>query len=211
MKQLIKPLSALVALACLSGMAQADQRPNWNRVGLLYQEQGFEGGTLYGQGLAGTKQVGRNGLLHGSFSTLSISETFACESAAGCVTENLEADWLTLGVGARQPLASNTDFFAILSYEEQDLTESEENSQGDTLLKKSGRGTGFGVRAGVRSMVTEVIELTAALRYLNIEDEDETGYEFGGQYLITDQFSLGLDFSSTSGDRMTGISAYYHF
>lgn len=209
MKQLIKLLSVLVALACLSGVAQADQRPNWNRVGLLYQEHDLFDSALDGFGVSGTKQVGENGLLQGAFS--SISATLDCPGGAGCDTADVTLESLTLGVGARQPLAADTDFFAILSYEEQEDTISRENAQGHTLRKDSGRGTGFGVRAGVRSMLTEVIEVTAALRYLNIEDEDETGYEFGGQYLITDQFSLGLDYSSTSGDRMTGLSAYFRF
>jgi len=194
MKQLIKPLLAVTAFIGLTGIAQADQAPNWNRAGLAYQMHDFGRDTVDGFEVSATKRVARNGLLYGSYSSVSGDVGFA--------SRKLEQDWLSLGVGARQPLADNTDFFAILSYEEIDISAAGIGSF---------RDTGFGVRSGVRSMLTAVIEVSASLRYLNIDGYDETSYHFGGQYSLSDEISLGLDYSATSGDKMTGLSAYYHF
>ena len=69
---------------------------------------------------------------------------------------------------------------------------------------------GYGITAGIRSMLSEQFELRGAIRYIDIED-DETAFEIGADYFFTPQFSFGATYVIADDVDLLGVSARYTF
>ena len=69
---------------------------------------------------------------------------------------------------------------------------------------------GYGITAGIRSMLSEQFELRGVIRYIDIE-EDDTAFEIGADYFFTPQFSFGATYVIADDVDLLGISARYTF
>ncbi|MED5426092.1 MAG: outer membrane beta-barrel protein, partial [Pseudomonadota bacterium] len=96
---------------------------------------------------------------------------------------DIDLDYASAGVGYRYGLTQNTDFFGEVTYEYVNIDVELDSISGED-------DNGYGITAGIRSMLSEQFELRGAIRYIDIED-DETAFEIGADYFFTPQFSFG--------------------
>ena len=116
---------------------------------------------------------------------------------------DIDLDYASAGVGYRYGLTQNTDFFGEVTYEYVNLDIELDSISGED-------DNGYGITAGIRSMLSEQFELRGAIRYIDIED-DETAFEIGADYFFTPQFSFGATYVIADDIDLLGVSARYTF
>ncbi len=116
---------------------------------------------------------------------------------------DIDLDYASAGVGYRYGLTQNTDFFGEVTYEYVNLDVELDSISGED-------DNGYGITAGIRSMLSEQFELRGAIRYIDIED-DETAFEIGADYFFTPQFSFGATYVIADDVDLLGVSARYTF
>ena len=116
---------------------------------------------------------------------------------------DIDLDYASAGVGYRYGLTQNTDFFGEVTYEYVNLDIELDSISGED-------DNGYGITAGIRSMLSEQFELRGAIRYIDIED-DETAFEIGADYFFTPQFSFGATYVIADDVDLLGVSARYTF
>ena len=112
-------------------------------------------------------------------------------------------DYASAGVGYRYGLTQNTDFFGEVTYEYVNIDVELDSISGED-------DNGYGITAGIRSMLSEQFELRGAIRYIDIED-DETAFEIGADYFFTPQFSFGATYVIADDVDLLDVSARYTF
>ena len=95
---------------------------------------------------------------------------------------DLDVDYAQLSLGYRYAVNSSSDVYVAVSYE--DVTF--ELSGNDSKLKSSENG--YGVQVGVRSIVTDNIELSGSLGMVSIDSESDTAYDLGANYFFNESF-----------------------
>ena len=122
-------------------------------------------------------------------------------------SSNVDVDFNTLsvGLGYRYSLSKTTDLFGVLSYEDMEVKAS---SQGNS---ESESDNGYGLQIGIRSMLSEKVELSGSLQYLDIADETETAIGVSALYNFTEQFSAGVGYSKSDDVDTITVSAVYFF
>ena len=116
---------------------------------------------------------------------------------------DIDLDYASAGVGYRYGLTQNTDFFGEVTYEYVNIDVELDSISGED-------DNGYGITAGIRSMLSEQFELRSAIRYIDIED-DETAFEIGADYFFTPQFSFGATYVIADDVDLLGVSARYTF
>ncbi|AMJ97432.1 hypothetical protein AVL55_04210 [Alteromonas macleodii] len=116
---------------------------------------------------------------------------------------DIDLDYASAGVGYRYGLTQNTDFFGEVTYEYVNIDVELDSISGED-------DNGYGITAGIRSMLSEQFELRGAIRYIDIED-DETAFEIGADYFFTPQFSFGATYVIANDVDLLGVSARYTF
>ena len=143
--------------------------------------------------IQGFKSLNENVYLTGRYGQLS-------EDVSGV---DIDLDYASAGIGYRYGLTANTDFFGEVTYEYVNLDVELDGISGED-------DNGYGVSAGIRSMLTEQFELRGAIRYIDIE-EDDTAFEIGADYFFTPQFSFGATYVIADDVDLLGVSARYTF
>ncbi|WP_281715807.1 outer membrane beta-barrel protein [Alteromonas sp. CyTr2] len=116
---------------------------------------------------------------------------------------DIDLDYASAGFGYRYGLTQNTDFFGEVTYEYVNIDVELDSISGED-------DNGYGITAGIRSMLSEQFELRGAIRYIDIED-DETAFEIGADYFFTPQFSFGATYVIADDVDLLGVSARYTF
>ena len=116
---------------------------------------------------------------------------------------DIDLDYASAGVGYRYGLTQNTDFFGEVTYEYVNIDVELDSISGED-------DNGYGITAGIRSMLSEQFELRGAIRYIDIED-DETAFEIGADYFFTPQFSFGATYVIADDVDLLVVSARYTF
>lgn len=175
--------------------AQAVASPRWNNATLSYQSVDLDGDKLTGFGLSGTKLLNANVFINGGFN-----------NAAG-EGYSLDLDYGTksLGLGFRSELSQQTDLYGLLSYEYVKL----EGSNG--WYSQSASEDGFGLAVGVRSMMTDKLELNAGFKFMDIAEESDTALVFGAMYDFGKAFSAGVSYARADDTRTITVSGVYYF
>ncbi|QJR80733.1 porin family protein [Alteromonas pelagimontana] len=189
-------LATLIAGLSMNAFAAA---PSWDLVELGYAKAKLDFGAEEiepaGAAFYGSKLLGENVFLAASYSVLSDDFDGA----------DLDLDQGSLGVGYRFSATASTDVFAAVSYEYVKLSAS---YRGYSLKADD---NGFGVTVGVRSMVTDTLELSSSIRHIEIDSEGETQISVGGNYFFTQAFAVGVSYSIADDEDMMGISVRYNF
>lgn len=164
--------------------------PNWNQLTLSYHDVDAsldaDSETLGGFGLSGSKLLNSNFFIAGGYSVVSESVS---DDAFFDIDGNLNQ--LSLGLGARKAVSNSTDIFGLVSYEHAEI----DVSSGFSSLSVADVD-GYGLRAGVRSMVSPKFELSAVLSYLELDDESGSGLDVGVDYYFSNKFAVGVNYGT---------------
>lgn len=192
--------AVLVSALLLSvGAAQAAESPRWDRVSASYQSVDVDSETLTGFGVSGSKLIGEDFFVTASYASSSDDiDVFGTKV-------DVDFNTLSAGLGYRYAISNNSDVFGVVSYEDVELDAS---AQG---VSDSASDNGYGLTAGIRSMVSDKIELTGSIQYIDIADESETAFSVSGLYNFTEQFSAGLGYTKADDVDTISVSATYFF
>lgn len=114
-------------------------------------------------------------------------------------------DEIQVGFGAHFPMSDTVDFVGKLGYVEQSV-------EVDTPLgSASADENGFMLSAGVRALAVEKLDLSAAIEYVDVGDEDDTGIALRGVYDFTTMFSMGARADFSDDSNMYGVFARLRF
>lgn len=108
---------------------------------------------------------------------LNASYTYASLKVGGAIRSKEMTDWTSLGIGARYPIAERFHVIAGVDW------------QGTTLDDRC--ESGFGIKLGFRSLISEHLEFNLSVSYLDLVIED---IQIIGELLfqLSDSFAFGL-------------------
>lgn len=198
MNKKILASSLLSASLLTSNIAFAETAPNWDFIQASYVSMDIDEIDeldFTGFDISGSKLVSDNIFIAANYSAL--SDDYSSVS--------VDTDTYGIGIGYRYGLNSTTDALAILSVEGVSVKASFEGSS------EKVDDTGFGLTAGIRSMVTEQVELTGTVKYVNIDSESDTAFSVNAFYHFNSQFSIGAGYSISSDLSGYNLSARYSF
>jgi hypothetical protein len=198
MKKVLLTSALLLSIGSVQA-AETAQAPRWDSVSVSYQSVDVENETLTGFGIAGSKLLGESFFITGGLSNASDDIRISNESV------EVDLNTLSVGLGYRQPISQNTDVFGVVSYEDM---EAEAKYQGNSV---SAGDNGYGFKVGVRSIVTEQVELGASIQYIDISEDSDTVFAVSALYNFTERFSAGIGYSKAEDVNTLSVSAYYFF
>lgn len=190
---MFKTIIAAVLLA-LAAPSFADQ-PSYNYVAAGYQRLEIDddfGLDLSADGFQ----------VDGSFAIADNWHIIAAYGAAD-FGYGVDLSQLSIGAGYHSAISANTSFFADLAY-----IQAEVSASGFGSIDESG----YGVRAGLRGMPSERVELEGYVSYADLGDGGD-GTSVGGAawYKFTESFGLGLTASAEEDVFGYGVSARLYF
>lgn len=182
------------ALALLLAIPAAAERPSFNYVEAGYQEVDLD--------VSGLDVDGDGWFVSGSFEIGDDWFAFIGYSDTG-FDFNVDLTQLNVGLGWRTGISDSTDVFASAAY-----IDAEVDAPGVSGFDDSG----YGVSVGIRSNVTDLIELYGAIAYSDLGDGAD-GTEVGGGILfnVTDAFAVGLGASTDDDVTAYGVNARFYF
>ena len=178
----------------LAAPAMAES-PSYNFIQAGYQSIDLDLGAGFdvdgdGYSLGGSFEIGDNVFVFASYGT--------SEFDFGVDLNQLQA-----GLGYHLGLTDNTDFFASLAYVDAEVEASGFGSADDS---------GYGASIGVRSNVSDLIELVGEIAYVDFGDGgDSTAIGGGIWFNLTDSFALGLGAAASDDVTSYGASARLYF
>lgn len=183
----------VVSLAMFVAAPAIADGPSYNFVQASYQSVNLDLGSGFdvdgdGFGLAGSFEVGESVFIIASYATTGFDFS-------------VDLNQLQVGLGYHAGLTDNTDFFATLAY-----VDAEVEAPGASV-----DDSGFGASIGVRSNVSELVELFGEISYVDFGDGNETAVAGGIWFNFTEIFAAGL--SASAGDDVTsyGVGARVYF
>ncbi len=183
---------SVISLLILAAPAMADG-PNYNYIEGSYQRVTLDDGFIDvdgdGFGIGGSVGIGDNWQLIGGYNTTDFDF-------------GVELDQLVIGGGFHTALTPNTDFVANLAYIRLDAS----------ALGQSFDDDGYAARIGVRSMVSENLELAGFVQYADLSDSgNDTSVSAAAWYSFTQNFAVGLNVGTAEDVLTYGIGARVYF
>lgn len=165
---------ALVAACALAlpALAQAAAEPRYTYAEIGYLNADYDDLDVDGDGFF----VGGSYALHRNVHLLADYQDLDFDG-------NADGNALSLGFGANFPLRQGLDFVGRLRYIDTEIDVGPYSSDED----------GYGLEAGLRAMINPQLELNGGIRYVDIDDEDDTSFVIGGLWEFTPLFALGGD------------------
>ena len=176
--------STLVLTAAMHSLPLAAAgSPDWNYIEGSYVSSDLDSDSsgnldIDGWEVAGAFQFFKDrAFVRGSYSNQ--------DESLGSLFQDLELDILSVGLGARWPLADATDIYGDISYEKWRI------ELGSVDEDESGYSAGL----GVRSVVWRGLELNGEVGYMDVGDfiDGEATFKLGGIYT----FGIGLGIGSS--------------
>ncbi|NDV90772.1 outer membrane beta-barrel protein [Alteromonas sp. 345S023] len=174
-----------VVTATLSSYSAMADTPDWQYVEGGYTKVDFDGNESFepdGLNINSKYLLNSNVYLNGEYSFFEEGEA--------------DFDMLTLGAGYRLPVNATTDAYFGANLERLGGDFDDE--------------TGYSINAGLRSMVTEQIELAGEVGYYDVYDGEAT-VKIGANYYITPQWAVGASYESIDELDILQVTARYAF
>lgn len=122
------------------------------------------------------------------------------EVFGGVFSDNVDITAYTVGLGAHLPITERTDFVTGVSYIKNEVGFRGFDQDAD----------GYGVDAGIRSMVSDSVELAAAVNYVDGDEFDgEFGFSADARFYLSERLSLSVGY--TELDETDGVTAGLRF
>lgn len=188
-------IAILLFTAVVASPAALAESPNFNYVSAGYLDGDIDGDDADGWTFDGSTLLGENFFLSGQYQTVGNSDDGV----------DVDFNWLSAGLGYRTAISASTDFYGLVTYEN---VEVEASYRGSSI---SDDENGYGLSVGIRSMVSDNIELDGRLGYIDIADESETSFTVGARYYFNNNFSLGANYTTLDGLDLVGLTARYSF
>jgi hypothetical protein len=176
-----KTILASAVLSLLSFGALADN-PSFDMVEVGYTEFDFDDFDIDGFELKASKSINDNFYIAGDYTNLTES--------------GVDLNLTTVGFGYKNDFSSTSTFFSELDY-----------------AKFDGPGfddDGYEVTVGVRTMMSDQLELKAAVEYLDIEG-DTTSLVLGAAYDLSDSLAIYTDYKYESDLSRYGVGVRFNF
>lgn len=177
-------LLSLAAVSVLAYASHADDVP-YSYAEISYQSVDFDGADADGFAFAGSFDFGNQFYGFGEYESIDLDDV------------NVDVSGLQLGVGYHYEISPATDLIAELAFVSADI---DAGAAGDD-------DTGYSLGFGLRSMVSPQVELFGKAEYVNVFDDGDTGFEFGGFYYFGNGFAAGASYENVDdvdGFKITG-------
>ncbi|AXR07448.1 outer membrane beta-barrel protein [Salinimonas sediminis] len=171
--------------------------PSWDYVEAGYQQAEIDDAGDFepkGYALAASKAIGENFFLKANYSDLS-------EEESGLDTDLSQ---FSAGVGYRYSATKTTDVYGVVSFERIEI---EASAFGESVEADD---DGFGIEAGIRSMIIDQLELSAAVKHIEM-DEGDTGFVAGANFYITPAIAVGASYEMRDDIDFLGADIRYSF
>jgi hypothetical protein len=180
-----KKLLASAILSVLSFGTMADT-PSFDKIEVGFSSFDFDLGVgdIDGFELKGSKEINDNFYVAGDYSKLS--------------ENGYSYSLTTVGVGYKNDISTSSTFFAELDYAKIDADGGVD-------------ADGYELTSGIRSMLTNKVELMAAIEYADIDGNDTTSLVLGSAYNLTDNFALYADYKYESELSRYGVGVRFNF
>ncbi len=165
----MKKLLGIVLVLFAAPVFAADLNYNYGQAG--YQRIDFDGVSeeFDGYGIGGSFAIGDNWFIDASYGTVDVG--------AG-----VDLDTISAGFGYHVGISDNVDFYGSLSW-----------VRADVSGFISGSEDGYGATIGLRGMLSDSVELTGSVSYVDLGDgADDTTVGAGLLYNFTDNFAVGI-------------------
>lgn len=179
--------TAAVLVVFLAVPALAE-RPSYNFIQASYQEVDLDVGGGFdvdGDGFGFGGSVEFSDSFYGFVSYSDIGFDFS-----------VDLTQIQVGIGWQTPLGENTSLYANAAYVEAEVDAPGFQAEDDS---------GYGLSVGVRSNISDLVELFGGITYVDFGEGDSTGFGGGIFFNITEAFALGV--SAATDDDVTGYSA----
>ncbi len=114
---------------------------------------------------------------------------------------NADLNALSLGVGGNFALRPGLDLVGRLRWINQEIDAGSFSDDED----------GYGLEAGVRMMINPQLEFDGSIKYVDIDDEDDTSFVIGGLYELTPVFAVGGDVELSDDYTAFFLKARFYF
>jgi hypothetical protein len=181
-------LALALGLASTSAMAATDTSASYDYLGGAYVHYDVEGGTTDGLNFDFSRSFTNNVFMQADY--LRISEN-------GFTLQTLSAQ-----LGYAHPIAEKVDLVGTAGIAYEDL------SAGSFSDSESGFIGSF----GIRSRLSDKVELSATVVGTRFDEYNDTSYDFRGRFYFSDRFSADLGYLMGDDDQYAlsaGVS--YHF
>ncbi len=180
----------LFACAALSTSVLAES-PDWNYLQASYAEMNVDNApevNFNGYAVGGSGLIGDTFFIIGKYSAVNDSGY------------DQKYNQLNIGLGARYGLNETTDFYGIFALE---------NTNFDLGLD-NGTEDGYSAKIGIRSMITDDLDVNAAIGTVN-STGSETLFEVDAFYSITEEFSVGFEYGTVGDFTTYAATVRYEF
>lgn len=113
--------------------------------------------------------------------------------------DNGDASTLSVGAGLNLPLRPGFDVVARLRYIDAEVDRPGDNDE-----------TGYGIEAGVRTMINPQLEINGGVRYTDVFDNN-TSLVIGGLYDVVSNFAVGGEFEYSDDYTALVLKARLYF
>ena len=100
-----------------------------------------------------------------------------------------------MGIGAHTPLSRQTDLYGTVSYLDAEVSQRILGTTDDS---------GYALAVGIRHLLTDTLEISGAINYVVIFNDDSTGLNLEARYYFGDVISTALAYATT--DNADGLS-----
>lgn len=194
----MKSKAVLLICGLFSTASALAASPNWDYVqGGYYitDIDDIDGLDPKGFGIAGAKSLGKNVFVRGSY-TMTNDDI---------LNGDVDFDQGNAEVGYRYKMTGSTDIYGTLAYHYAEISA---NGPGVNISSDT---DGFGATLGIRSMVTNKIDLEASAGIIRFDGDSEAITMLAANYYFNTNISVGVNFTNISDVSTLGALVRYSF
>ena len=197
----ISAIAAVMATAMGTTAAYAQQAPSFDKLGVSYISYDLDGETLNGAGAHLNMSINPEWFFSAEY--IYASDDYN----AGGFSVDAESASLYGNIGYKFYNMGNT-----VGYVAGGLVYNDAEVRSSGFGNYSEDDTGWNAQVGLRSRLTNDIEVDANVRHVDIYDGSDQEWTVAGRYFITQEFSLGAGYTLIDSDNSyMALTGSFHF